>query len=828
MTFDFSNLKPVPNSPRFTDPIQIFRSLRMRNSGVNDLWLAQAEALQPWYADRDKNDIAITLNTGAGKTLVGLLIAQSIVNDTGGLVLYACNSIQLVEQTRDKAVAYGMEASTYINGAHSNNLHAQGKAPCITTYQALFNGKSKFFRSEVEAVVFDDCHTAEAVLRDQFTLHVTRGAFDDSYLFLGDLFRDYFRKRGNASTYDEILRGASAKQLLVPPTEIRGRHSSILGHLQGAGLDESTVTLFAWEHLKDHLDMCAFLVSGNEFTITPPIVPVRTLPYFRSNVRRIYLSATLNANDSFARTFGRIPTKTIAPTTTAGACERMIIMPALCKDAPEDVTATIAAVPPYKVLVMTPSYPRAKKWESLVTPPPREEVTNAVNSFKASKGSPKLLLTARYDGVDLPGDACRVMVIDDLPSGTGPLEKFLWESLRMNNSLRTTIASRIVQTFGRISRGMSDHGVVLITGERLIEWLSIPKNLKSLPQFLQKQLQLGRQLSESQNSNSIQGMISSFLGRDGGWIDAYERFMAGAEVGEETVGSQNDTKIALAEAKFAEFLWRRQFQEAATSLNQILDISNEASSSTAAWHKLWLAMTHEFCGEWDLARRLYSQAHGAQPNLPLPDRSEIEGLAADLPPQARLAALQFQETSSGQIRVPNDLDASLTALHTDATFGQVEESLRVLGLLLGFESSRPDKEVSTGPDVLWKDDQLVVCIDAKSNKQRTLYRKTDEVGQMHDHIEWVNQNVEYGSIVPLFVGPKNPASRGTNPPPSFLIATKESFAEVSRNVCDAYRDVASQSLPLNLAHNIAKAFEERGLTMEGVLKQLGPVRLDQL
>lgn len=72
-----------------------------------------------------------------------------------------------------------------------------------------------------------------------------------------------------------------------------------------------------------------------------------------------------------------------------------------------------------------------------------------IEDFKQAKDTEKLLLTARYDGVDLPGDMCRVVVIDDLPSGIGPLERFLWEYLKFSNTLRTAIASRVVQSFGR-------------------------------------------------------------------------------------------------------------------------------------------------------------------------------------------------------------------------------------------------------------------------------------------------------------------------------------------------------------------------------------------
>jgi len=295
MNFDFSNIRPETEEHSPIDPIEIFRGLRVRDPAVNDLWLGQAEALQPWHENRTLTDIAIGLNTGAGKTLVGLLLAQSLVNETRGHVLYACNSIQLVEQTRDKAQGYGMDVTTYIRGEYSNDRFSEGRAPCVTTYQALFNGKSVFARKEVDAVIFDDAHTAEGVLRDQFTLTVKHSEFPIVYNSIVSEFRDYFHGAGYVSTFEDIVAGASSNILIIPPFEIRSKFEQVLSILRSGGLDENQETLFSWEHLKDKLDICCYLLTSGSISISPPFIPVRTLPYFSGDVRRIYLSATLNA-----------------------------------------------------------------------------------------------------------------------------------------------------------------------------------------------------------------------------------------------------------------------------------------------------------------------------------------------------------------------------------------------------------------------------------------------------------------------------------------------------------------------------------------------------
>lgn len=89
---DLSKIKAKKRESMPIDPYEIFRknSARMSESGVNDLWAGQVDALREWHANRESEDVCLVLNTGAGKTLIGALISQSLVNETRGKVLYAC------------------------------------------------------------------------------------------------------------------------------------------------------------------------------------------------------------------------------------------------------------------------------------------------------------------------------------------------------------------------------------------------------------------------------------------------------------------------------------------------------------------------------------------------------------------------------------------------------------------------------------------------------------------------------------------------------------------------------------------------------------------
>ena len=599
----YANISVGISQSRPIDPIEIFQEAAVNDDKINDLWLAQGDALRAWHDHRQKGDVAVVLNTGAGKTLVGLLIAQSLVNETRRQVVYACSSIQLVQQTAEMARGYGLPVSTYVNQSFSpSGLYQRAEGPCVTTYQALFNGLTRFRSDDLAAVVFDDAHTAEQILRDHFSVSITRNAMDESYRRIWELFRPYHQSVGLATSYSAMLHGETQRPFLVPPPEVQRNINELRLILGESGLDQSNSTKFSWAHIRDHEDLCCLLISSSEVTFTPPIVPVSTLPYFDQGVRRIYLSATLSAPDNFVRAFGTQPDTIVAPSTTAGECERMILIPSECQGVGDDIAGAKEIIKDHKTLILAPNFYRAGRWSDVAFVPSREQVPSAVNSFRDTSAVKKLALAARYDGIDFPGDTCRTMVVDDLPNGTGPLERYQWEWLNMQNSHRSLLASRVVQSFGRISRGMSDHGVVVITGKRLVEWLQLPRNRVLLPQFLQKQILIGEAVSKYAHTvDDLIARANDCLSREPGWTKFYTDHMRTAFAETEDPHQQLALKIAVAEARFGKLMWDRDFQRAAETLNSIVQQAIDFSQYTGAWLSLWLGYALEMDGDEETA-----------------------------------------------------------------------------------------------------------------------------------------------------------------------------------------------------------------------------------
>ena len=202
------------------DPLKLFESLTLRSEVVQEMWRPQADALRDWHEARSARDILLKLNTGAGKTLIGLIAAQSIVNETQGKVLYVCANNQLLEQTKEKAREYGIETSTYYGGRWRGDAYHRGLGPALTNYQAVFNGRSIFRREQLVGAVFDDAHTAHATIRSQFTIGLDRDRFGDLYAGIVALTRGHFRDTGRGTILDEVVNRRDTSSVLFVPTFI--------------------------------------------------------------------------------------------------------------------------------------------------------------------------------------------------------------------------------------------------------------------------------------------------------------------------------------------------------------------------------------------------------------------------------------------------------------------------------------------------------------------------------------------------------------------------------------------------------------------------------
>ncbi len=95
---DFKKLLGTTKTTRTIDPIEIFNNLD-KESEKGYLRPAQKAVLERWHNEfREKKDVIVKLHTGQGKTLIGLLMLQSSLNEGKGPALYVCPNNYLVDQ----------------------------------------------------------------------------------------------------------------------------------------------------------------------------------------------------------------------------------------------------------------------------------------------------------------------------------------------------------------------------------------------------------------------------------------------------------------------------------------------------------------------------------------------------------------------------------------------------------------------------------------------------------------------------------------------------------------------------------------------------------
>lgn len=835
---DFSSLKGTSGHKRPLDPIKIFEALPSLPSTFNDLWRGQASALEKWHASREKSDVHVALNTGAGKTVVGLLIAQSLVNEGLQNVLYLCSTLDLVKQTSEEATKIGIAHTCRVRKDFTNDIFESGRGFCITTYQAVLNGHSAIRAKHFpQAIIFDDAHVADSLLRDAFTLQIDERKHRELFNEIVALFRPHFESLGQTGRFRRSISPSENSTIMVSPGGLYERQSQLIGAFLKHQVDKDSDLTFPFAWLEDHLHAYAATFSRGIFELTPPFLPSRALDIFsRAVKRRVYLSATLESQTEFIRAFGRRPDVVITPENDAGNGERLILngRNVVSGFNPKFVKGLATS---RKVVVAVPSYKHANNWAEVANAPTTETFSSELDQFRAKKGGATFLLVSRVDGIDLPHDTCRIMVLEGLPAGTTQLERFQWEYLRMIGVQSARIASRVAQLFGRINRGRNDYGAFLIEGDDLNKWLGNDRNLALLPPLLQKQIVVGRTVQEGleiKNQDDAVMLVDKVLGRDVGWLDYYQQEVKLAELDQDQLERHfaNEPQLvdaALSEAKYAASIWNRDFAAARSALEETVDTTTNHDTFLAGWHALWLGATFELEGDPEAALPFYGQALSRLGDgITLPRPKNIAG-KKEIDFNSFGASLYRLVHWTHASKFESEFEKVRTKLDwiNDGSPNKSEEGIRTLGEILGFSSSRPDNDEGTGPDVLWKDESQPrqIGFELKTDKSSSSSYSKADINQGLGHLEWMKSNFPEHTILGLtFVGPILKPDKKASPSANLTQVDVVQFVHLKEKLVSLVLDIRKRT-PMERVIEISRISEHSDWDLESILSALGPTAL---
>jgi hypothetical protein len=774
----------VPSSKRPTDPLDVFNKLTLRGS-IENIWEPQAEALREWSKARTHSDVVIQMNTGGGKTLVGLMVAQSLLNELNRRVLYVVPNNQLVEQTLKKAAELGLQPAARYKGQWRNQETFQAAETfCITNYAAAFTGLSTFREKDIAALVFDDAHVAEGIIRDQFTIKIPTGT--DLFNAVATLYRPHFVNTISATKLDDITKGNEHSLLFVPMYLVWKHAQELRALLVDAGVATDSNMKYPWDHLGDHLSHCCVHIAGSGIEISPPVIPLHTLPYFAGDVRRVYLTATLPSEASFARTFGLLKPTIVRPGGKSGDAQRLFIFAAGETDEVQRKWS-LDLVKDRKACVLSPSTAKAEQWSPPAVVFDKDSGHEGIEKFSTSTDPQLLGLVARYDGIDLPGDACRVLILDRLPKGEALFDRFIDEGVRIDTIRLGHTATRIVQAIGRIFRSNTDHGAVILTGTDLQDWIRNPANRAFLPDLLQQQITLGIELGKQVASKEVTwaDLLDGVLTGDENWDELYNDHIGQFGVSARSKVDDWYPPLLLQERKGYAAVWDGNYAEAITTLHELANDAERRDKRLAAWYRHLEGLAHLCGSDQATALQAFTAASHQRSELGRPSEKRDKMFK---PPKADSIGFQARKLAATFRTKKLNMLSAIQRVRSELVYGDntdaAEEAMKILGDLLGLDSTRPDKSENTGPDNLWCGPGEVEAwgFDLKTGKADDTGYSKSELAQSHDHLNWLKTRKKGKTVRISIVGRELPVSSQANPGHDLDIIALSGFQEVASNV----------------------------------------------
>ena len=732
-------------------PRDIFMALTEKDNKYQYPRDVQGEVWKQWFDVRENKDTIIKMNTGSGKTLVALLILQSCLNEGVGPALYVVPDKYLVEQVISQAKALGIK----VTDTENDLAYQRKKAILVIGIQKLVNGKSIFgLRKEnnysIGSVVIDDMHACISCIQEQFSITVPRNNI--LYKSLTELFWDDMNKQAEGR-FSEIINSQNTfDNMMVPFWAWQEKIAQVYQILSAN--KENDVVKFKFDLIKDCLKLAHCYISTKEVSIIPNCTPIQKITSFDEAKRRIYMSATLPDDSPFSTVMGVDFDKqmtVISPEKANDIGERLIVVPKLInKDITEiEVRGAIAQkAKNYNVVVLAPSYAIAERW--------KEQGGMILNSSNISEGIKLInsnrnglyVFVNRYDGIDLPDDSCRIIVIDGLPNISNMNDKYEQDVVRKSGRIQREQIQRIEQGMGRGVRSSNDYCLVYLLGNQLTDVLYSDDGYKFFSNATKAQFELSEKMCEQiegQNVEAIMDIGNYLLERNSNWIELCKSVTSSVEY----VKTINVSEYAVTIRKAFNYALYGDYQKAANLINQLAN--NEHDLRLKGYYKQMLAEYTNFFDK-NSAQQILKSAKKDNMEILNP----IEGIQFSKFPTDIVNQAQTIIDNINQ----KHLDANKLILYVDAILGDLrfeegtskrfENAIKEVFEIIGFKASQPEREVGKGPDdfvMLGAGDYLV--IECKNETITETICKHD-CNQLIGSLSWFNnlyQEVVYSRII---------------------------------------------------------------------------------
>lgn len=801
MDIDFSKLTSTSNQT-VIEPRDIFMALPKKDKIYGYPRDVQTEVWKQWFDKRNEKNTIIKMNTGSGKTVVGLTILQSCLNEGKGPAVYVVPDNLLREQVIEEATKLGIRTAS-----DEGDYYFRGnEAILVINIHKLVNGMSVFGLRQsnnikIGSIIIDDVHASLDTIEKQHTMFIK-----NNHILYGRIIEcisKYSEVNDSQSFYDIKVRKDPRYSYLVPFWIWQKECRNIYEYITDPKYKDEEIFLFKLPLMRDNWKTANCVISARGVEITLKGTPISKITSFEEAQRRIFMSATLADDSVLISSMGlkvEDISNIITPEKANDIGERLMIFPKflnpnISDEKIKDKIYNLATK--YNVVVIVPSQERAQFWVELksaqfqILSSSFGNIQSGVDRLKSGEFKGLTILVNRYEGIDLPDDACRVLVIDGLPNMRNELEIAIRGINPNDTRLCREQIQKIEQGMGRGIRSNNDYCAIVLIGDKLADVIvnqggidffsSATLEQWNISNFLWKQLMKS---SEKPSLDKIFELTNYILNREADWITSSKSALSKVVYSKD--GNVDPLVVTLREAFEEECL--ENYEKSFTIIEEQKNIIND--KKTKGLLMQYMAEYRNFTNPASAQEILLSARNFN--SMVLKPKTGIQPSKFDSSTKGQ--AINVKEYIENNNLFNNEYRIKVDSILDDFKFSDdpaenFEKALDDLMKIIGISASRPEVEYGgQAPDnLLLLEDSEYVIIECKNRTTTDKISKAD-CAQLLSSTQWFkNLSLKKSKIIPVMIHNSNIFSTEASPSPEMRIMTPkllEKFSKAIRNFAD--------------------------------------------
>ena len=780
---DFKKIINENKINNIINPREVFMSLPNRKYDYpRDV---QTEVWTQWMEKREEKDIIIKMNTGSGKTIVGLIILMSCIREDKKPAMYVVPNKFLMKQVIKEAESLGIPVTE-----NSDDVgFITGEKILITNIYKLVNGKTVFGKRsngnnlKIGSILIDDVHACINDIESQYTIEIANG--EDTYTRIYKMFEEDIKQQYPNRVID-INNGIPGVNILVPYWAWQEKSTEIYKIITED--NENTDVQMKLPLFRDYFHLCNCVISTEKIEISPKSININEIEGFKRAERRIYMSATIVAIDSLISKCGikNYPKNVIKPQYSDDMGERFIIFPQIInKEITDDeIKYKLKKMSEqHNVVVITPSDIRRKYWEDVADiSVDKYNLEEVVENLKNSHLG-LIVMSNKYEGIDLPNKACEILVIDGIPNSKRKYDEVEQQIIGNSDKILNKKIQLIEQGMGRGVRSSGDYCAVVLMGQGLVSTLYAEGYMEKMSNITKNQIKLSDQIAKQLANKPIDEIFDSLeycLQRDQDWIATSKSILSQIEYKDEVEESNIENTLT----ECFELAKHEQYNECTKMLEEL--INRQEDNEIKGYLKMQLAEYYNFIDR-SASQEILKSAYNLNSKVTKPisginfkkDTNKINKQVENI-----INFIQRNKEDFNNIIIK--LNAILSNLvFVEGTSKLFEKAIKDVGEFIGIESERPEEETGIGPDDLyWIGKEYAMIIECKNEVKKENNICKHDCNQLNGSYEWYNSKYEKTGIegIPIMIHPSNIYNRECTPNKKTRIITEVELNRLKDNI----------------------------------------------